>query len=193
MPLGVLVGLVGVLVCVLALMLWQVVQPPRIERSAAGPLPLLAMTGPPSVGVLPLRGTPDRAVGPWPHHVVGHTVRFGVPANHRPEPLPGALQILSGPDSGRRIPFLQLPHAPGRTMTIGRRAGVPLHHIELRDPTANRSHASVSHDGEGWILRNLASDNPSELNGRLLAPGESARLHGGDHVRMGEVRFVYRA
>ena len=192
-PVVVLIFLGMVLVVVLGAVTWRVCHPPRVQRTANGTVPLFGVSNPLAVGLLPLRHTPHRAVGPWPHHVVGDSVRFGVPADGRQHQLPGALQVLSGPDVGRHIPFVRLPHAPDRVMTIGRRAGIPLHHVELRDPTANRSHARVSHDGDAWVLMNLATDNPSEVNGRLLGPGEQARLSGGDHVRLGDVRFVYRA
>ena len=192
-PIVFLVILAGLLLTVLGIVTWRVCGPPRVERTANGTLPLFGVADPRAVGMLPLRASPERAVGPWPHRVVGQLVRFGVPADAGQHQLPGALQVLTGPDAGRHIPFVRLPHAPDRAMTIGRRVGIPLHHVELRDPTASRSHAHVSHDGDGWVLMNLAADNPSEVNGRLLGPGERTRLTGGDHVRLGEVQFVYRA
>jgi len=192
-PVVVLIGLAVLLVLVLGAVAWRMSHPTPMVRTAGGTLPLFGVNGPQAVGVLPLRPSPVRPVGPWPHRVIGQSVRFGVPVNDRQHQLPGALQVLSGPDAGRHIPFVRLAHAPDRIMTIGRRAGIPLHHVELRDPTANRSHARVSHDGDAWVLMNLATDNPSEVNGRLLGPGESTRLAGGDHVRLGDVRFVYRA
>jgi RNA polymerase sigma-70 factor, ECF subfamily len=70
----------------------------------------------------------------------------------------------------------------GAPTTIGRGedAGIVLLHEGV-----SRRHASVACTAQGWTLADLGSTHGTFLNGRRLAPGEVARLMGGDRVGIG--------
>ncbi|MEO0964851.1 MAG: ATP-binding protein [Planctomycetota bacterium] len=95
------------------------------------------------------------------------------------------LQILQGPDKGRRF---DLPdHEPQQ---IGRSS----ESLPLTDPTISRRHAELTPDDGHWVLRDLESSNGTFVNGvrlsspRTLQPGDQVRVGGtlilfGEHAR----------
>lgn len=124
--------------------------------------------------------------------VEGHTLRFGIPADGTLQFLPGRLEIRSGLDAGREIRFVRPGGGGEPEVTFGRTEGEPYRHIQLRDRTVSRRHASLRwHDGH-WSLENQSTTNPVVHNGRELGVGEVVVLAEGDRIEMGEVQFTYR-
>lgn len=94
-------------------------------------------------------------------------------ALHIPLGLNGVLEVVSGPDQGRRFPL-----GPG-TMTIGRKAG----DVPLNDAEVSRKHACVDLFGHDMVfLRDLGSTNGTFHNGRRQ---RMVRLNVGDHIGVG--------
>lgn len=110
--------------------------------------------------------------------------------------LPGRFRVLAGLDA---VPELRF-HAPkdgnGQIeITFGRSSGQPYRHVQLAPKTVSRRQARlVFHDGH-YDLTNYAPDesNPTTVNARPLAVNESAPLHDGDVITMGEVKFQFAA
>ncbi|MEM9791283.1 MAG: FHA domain-containing protein, partial [Planctomycetota bacterium] len=90
------------------------------------------------------------------------------------------LQILQGPDKGRRF---DLPdHEPQQ---IGRSS----ESLPLTDPTISRRHAELTPDDGHWVLRDLESSNGTFVNGvRLSSP---RTLQPGDQVRVGGTLILF--
>ena len=59
----------------------------------------------------------------------------------------------------------------------------------IEHPRVSGEHATLAWHGSGWHLRDLGSRNGTFVDGRRLAPGESAGLAVGSHVTFGEVGF----
>ncbi|MEM7682405.1 MAG: ATP-binding protein [Planctomycetota bacterium] len=91
------------------------------------------------------------------------------------------LQILQGPDRGRRI---ELPdHEPQQ---IGRSSEA----IHLGDQTISRRHAELTPQGKGvWSIRDLHSSNGTFVNGVRVS--ESRTLKAGDQIRCGNTLLVF--
>jgi FHA domain len=91
-----------------------------------------------------------------------------------------SLEIVEGLDAGRRVE-LTGPVQIGR----GPEAG-----IQLSDPQASRSHASVVPDQTGAVVTDLGSSNGTFVNGhQLFGP---ARLEAGDHLLVGSTVLELR-
>ncbi|MEM9253404.1 MAG: ATP-binding protein [Planctomycetota bacterium] len=90
------------------------------------------------------------------------------------------LQILQGPDKGRRF---DLPdHEPQQ---IGRSSEA----LPLTDATISRRHAELTPDEGAWVLRDLESSNGTFVNGvRLSSP---RTLEAGDQVRVGGTLILF--
>ncbi|MEM6750299.1 MAG: ATP-binding protein [Planctomycetota bacterium] len=91
------------------------------------------------------------------------------------------LQILQGPDRGRRI---ELPdHEPQQ---IGRSSEA----IHLGDQTISRRHAELTPEGDGqWSIRDLQSSNGTFVNGVRVS--DSRKLKPGDQIRCGNSLLVF--
>jgi hypothetical protein len=142
----------------------------------------------PSAGAFP---APDGQRGDAAF-VDGETLRFAVPTDGTLQFLPGRLEVVAGPDSGREVRFVRIPGDPAVRVTFGRSEGPPYRHVQLHARTVSRQHAEMQLTDEHWELRNLSTTNPVVLNGRLLAHDEVAPLLvQGDRIEMGEVVFVF--
>ncbi|HEY0776904.1 MAG TPA: FHA domain-containing protein [Gemmatirosa sp.] len=129
---------------------------------------------------------------PAPRFADGQTLRFAVPDEGTLQFLPGRLEVVVGPESGREIRFVRSPNTPETDITFGRSEGPPHRHVQLLAPTVSRRHALMSLIDEHWSLQNLSATNPVTHNGRRLAPDEVVPLLvDGDRLEMGEVVFVF--
>lgn len=131
---------------------------------------------------------------PGPRYADGQTLRFALPDDGTLQFLPGRLQVVVGPETGREIRFVRSPNTGETDVTFGRSEGPPHRHVQLLVPTVSRRHALMSLLDEHWSLQNLSATNPVTLNGRRLAPDEVVPLLvDGDRIEMGEVVFVFHS
>lgn len=154
--------------------------------------------GAPPYGQAPARanGAPRQAPGafPAPRYTDGQTLRFALPDEGTLQFLPGRLQVVVGPESGREIRFVRSPNTGSTDVTFGRSEGPPHRHVQLLVPTVSRRHALMSLIDEHWSLQNLSATNPVTHNGRRLAPDEVVPLLvDNDRIEMGEVVFVFHS
>ena len=149
--------------------------PPSSPRILSGPG---GMQFPPNQFALPPRpGT--RAPAPV-------TQPFN-PAPPRTEPFEytGArLEVLEGPDAGRKVPI------GSHVLYIGREGG-RRNHLPLKDPTVSLQQAKILRDDTfGFVLENESKTNRTLLNGDIVL--EPVALENGAEVRMGAtlIRFL---
>jgi hypothetical protein len=83
--------------------------------------------------------------------------------------------VLHAKHADRRVAL------PGRCV-VGRSRSCDL---ELVDEHVSNQHATLEWNSTHWLVRDLGSSNGTFLNGRRLAPGETATLGKGDELRFG--------
>ena len=160
-----------------------------------------AFDGAPRPGVrvptdAPARRSAATLVAPDEHaFATGETLRFAIPDEGTLRFLPGRLEVVGGPDTGREVRFVAPPGAGDKVeITFGRTEGPPYRHVQLMARTVSRRHAVMSLEDGHWNLTNLSATNPVLLNGRPLAPDEVAPLLvDGDRIEMGEVVFLFHS
>lgn len=109
------------------------------------------------------------------------------PAGGTLQMLPGRLVIVEGEEAGRELRFVRLGANP-QTVTVGRNAGRPYEHVQLKAQTVSRLHARLQYDEGRWSVENLSRTNPLVVNGRAVAAGAAPRvLSDGDMIEVGEV------
>jgi hypothetical protein len=168
---------------------------PSVPRPVA-PAPAVAANGSNGVRDAAPLSTPASGAPVQPRAgrmVEAHALRFSVPVDGTLQFLPGRFEITSGLDTGREIRFVKLPGQEESTITFGRTEGPAYQHIQLRDQTVSRSHASMFFSNDSWLLTNFSTTNPVSVNGRLLGEQEATLIYEGDRIEMGEVVFVYRS
>ena len=72
-------------------------------------------------------------------------------------------------------------------MTIGRS---PLNDLIIKAESVSSHHAEIERTEEGWVLRDIASSNGTEVNGIV---GDNFTLLPGDKVVLGEVSLELRS
>ncbi|MEW5743613.1 MAG: FHA domain-containing protein, partial [Myxococcota bacterium] len=99
-------------------------------------------------------------------------------ATHAGPPI--KLEIIAGPDSGKKRRF------KGVRMIIGRTPGVDL---QLSDQSVSRRHIELIHGDDGVMMRDLGSGNGTKVNGSRTA---EKKLEHGDEIAIGKtvIRFV---
>jgi hypothetical protein len=115
---------------------------------------------------------------------------FSVPAVERPEETP------DGGEDGRRtlsVPPALLdpedgsaPHPLALSNYIGRSEE---NHIRLVKASVSRQHALVAATSGGFVIQDLHSQNGTFVNGARVS---RHTLQDGDHVKIGDVAFVFR-
>lgn len=86
------------------------------------------------------------------------------------------LTIRRGPRAGQTL------SAPGPAVVIGR---VPGNDLLIDDPQVSRHHASLTLEGEQWVLRDLGSTNGTTVNGQTVTSQWVVRP--GDVIGLGDV------
>jgi hypothetical protein len=128
---------------------------------------------------------------PDPQLFEGRTIRFYRPPAKTVKLLPGRLEVIGGEDRQEVIRFVRVPGFPAE-VTLGRREGEPLRHIQFRAPTVSRHHALMAYVDSQWVITNLSATNPVVINGvELLPPKDRHVLVEGDEIEMGEVVFRF--
>lgn len=99
-------------------------------------------------------------------------------ATHAGPPI--KLEIIAGPDAGKKRRF------KGVRMIIGRTPGVDL---QLSDQSVSRRHIELIHGDDGVLMRDLGSGNGTKVNGSRIA---EKKLEHGDEITIGKttIRFV---
>ncbi len=85
-----------------------------------------------------------------------------------------AIEVLSGPDQGKRVPF------DGSRLVIGTNARC---HLPLSDPAVSRLHAEVRVEGGSATIRDLQSSNGTFINAVRI---QAAELEPGQHIGLGQ-------
>ncbi len=93
---------------------------------------------------------------------------------------PLTLEIIAGPDAGKKKKF------KGVRMVVGRTPGVDL---QLSDQSASRRHIELIYGDEGVMLKDLGSGNGTKVNGTKVS---EKKLEHGDEIAIGKtkIRFV---
>lgn len=93
---------------------------------------------------------------------------------------PIKLEIIAGPDAGKKRRF------KGVRMIVGRTPGVDL---QLSDQSVSRRHVELIHGDDGVMMRDLGSGNGTKVNGSRTA---EKKLEHGDEITIGKttIRFV---
>lgn len=73
-----------------------------------------------------------------------------------------------------------------RTITLGRAVDCT---IQLKDRFLSRKHAEITHDANGWCLRDCGSANGTALNGKRISG--TAMLKPGDRISFGDTELVF--
>ncbi len=92
---------------------------------------------------------------------------------------PMHLEVISGPDMGRRRRFRSV------RMVIGRAAGCD---FRLQDASVSRRHLELVLGDGGVLLRDLGSGNGTKVNDEKVA---EHRLEDGDEISIGKTRFRF--
>ena len=90
-----------------------------------------------------------------------------------------SLTILSGPAAGVEFPLEGMRSIAGRSAKA---------EILLEDGSVSKEHAAFELDGQGFGVRDLASTNGVQVNGRNVL---AKRLEHGDRVRLGDCELQY--
>lgn len=96
-----------------------------------------------------------------------------------PEHSVAGFLVRRGPMAGSRFEL-----EPGAT-SIGRH---PEADIFLDDITVSRQHAEVTHDADGWRVRDTGSLNGTYVNRNRI---DTEALHSGDEVQVGKFKLVF--
>ncbi|MCA9280276.1 MAG: FHA domain-containing protein [Phycisphaeraceae bacterium] len=90
------------------------------------------------------------------------------------------LTVLEGPDRGRRF---ELPD--DEPQLIGRSSEA----LPLSDSTVSRRHAELTPDNGDWWVRDLKSQNGTQING--VRVDVRTKLRAGDHIRCGSTLMLF--
>lgn len=93
---------------------------------------------------------------------------------------PIKLEIVGGPDAGKKKRF------KGVRMVVGRTPGVDL---QLSDQSVSRRHIELIHSDDGTLLRDLGSGNGTRLNGKKITA--DTMLNHGDEIQIGKTKMKF--
>ncbi len=127
--------------------------------------------------------------------VEGTTLRYHIPMHSEVRALAGRLEVARGDESVREVRFFPAQGQAYPEVTVGRVAGFPLCHVQVRATEVAALHARLSNLEGRWHLANLARPpkQPTRYRGALMAPDEQVALADGDEIGIGPVAFVFRA
>jgi pSer/pThr/pTyr-binding forkhead associated (FHA) protein len=93
----------------------------------------------------------------------------------------GILQVIDGPDRGKRFTLTKRP------MTIGRS---PINGIVLTDPQVSRAHCEIAWAGDRVLVTDTGSGGGTWVNGEKLT--EARELQAGDLLAVGETHLEFK-
>ena len=128
---------------------------------------------------LPAVGDDDRTTNP--HKTVVTAVGDGSGGKRKKDDRQACLVVIYGEDLGRRIP---LSHDP---VVIGRSSRCE---VQIDQESVSRNHCRISHDGRGYVARDLGSTNGTYVNDELLV--DTMHLRDGDQLKVGRtiLKFI---
>jgi len=116
--------------------------------------------------------------------------------------LPGKLEILNGPDTGKTFIMPGYPTAEGSIVTIGRdhdgwekqfSGNKKYAHIRVKDDSKTMSRMQIEiiyKDGKVY-LKNLSSVNPTQVDGVDVATNQVVEVKFGSKIKAGYIEFQY--
>ena len=122
--------------------------------------------------------------------VEGGTIKIATDKGGTMKLLPGRFEVTAGDDKVKEIRIYKVP---GDEITIGRLAGTRFKHIQLESPTVSAKQAKLRYSNGKYMIVNLSSTNPTQVNGRNLVVDQSCEINEGDTISMGEVVLTYHA
>ncbi len=129
--------------------------------------------------------------GPDPAEwIEGSMVRMGRPPEGTLKILPGRF-VLDDGDRQIELRIFRTSGADRVETTIGREAGQPYRHIQLKPLSVSARHAKLVFENSVYSILNYSRTNPTTVNGEPLPENASRRLVDEDRVEIGEVVFVY--
>jgi pSer/pThr/pTyr-binding forkhead associated (FHA) protein len=93
----------------------------------------------------------------------------------------GILEVIAGPDRGKRYYVGKRPLAVGRSPASG---------IVLGDPTVSRTHCEISWEGDQVRVTDKGSHGGTWVNGERL--NGTRPLQAGDLLALGETRLEFK-
>ena len=94
------------------------------------------------------------------------------------------LEVMEGPDTGRKVPI------GSNALLIGREGG-RTNHLSLRDSTVSRAQCKILRDETfGFVLENESGTNRTLVNGEPAQ--EPMALEDGTEIRMGSTMVLFR-
>lgn len=129
--------------------------------------------------------------GPDPAEwIEGSMVRMGRPPEGTLKILPGRF-VLDDGDRQIELRIFRTSGADRVETTIGREAGQPYRHIQLKPLSVSARHAKLVFENGVYSILNYSRTNPTMVNGESLPENASRRLVDEDRIEIGEVVFVY--
>lgn len=126
--------------------------------------------------------------GPPPQWIEGGQWRVGTPPEGTLKILPGRFLFEA---DGEQLRLFRWTDSDRVEITIGRDAGEPYRHLQLKPPSVGRKHAKLVYEDGFYSLVNYSSTNPTVINGEVLTEGASRRLIDEDRIEIGEVALVF--
>ncbi len=127
---------------------------------------------------------------PPPTVVEGSTIKFHAPPPGTLKVLPGRFEVVGDP-SVKEIRVFKTKDDVETDVTLGRAAGPPYSHIQLKPQTVSAKQCKLMYSNGTYTIINYSSTNPTRVNGEALGTGDSRRLNDGDKIEMGEVTLIY--
>ncbi|MEM8911374.1 MAG: FHA domain-containing protein [Planctomycetota bacterium] len=90
------------------------------------------------------------------------------------------LNVVGGAETKSRVRVEPLPFLIGRHEEC---------HLRLASRTVSRRHCQLEIDKEQLFIRDLASRNPTRVNGKKLDPSSAIAVWHGDQIQVGKVSF----
>lgn len=129
--------------------------------------------------------------GPDPAEWIENSmVRMGRPPEGTLKILPGRF-VLDDGDRQIELRIFRTSGAERVETTIGREAGQPYRHIQLKPLSVSARHAKFVFENGVYSIINYSRTNPTTVNGDPLPENASRRLVDEDRIEVGEVVFVY--
>lgn len=120
-----------------------------------------------------------------------NVIGLSTPPENTMKLLPFKLEIISGFDKIREIPFFKPAGIEETEYTFGRGSGPNYTHFRLKSPAVSVKQAKLVWTNNNFFLLNYSITNPVEVNGLILQKDQSVLLEHGAVLKMGELIFKF--